>query len=959
MQYDASASAKPLQCPNKATCARLGHAFKTRGDLIQHWRKSENCRFLYKETYIPPAQHETFTDAETNFGAQSEVDSTPSPPPSPVAEPPARSPSPDPANQRARVEDALEDDPYIYAIPRYHPPDKSIPRKKSYEDYRAELANIKKKISELEKKRKDPSPISYAPFASKLDWEVNRWLVEEGVSDNAINRLCAIDGIVKNLGMSDHNCYSIKKTINQLPAVGDGWNRTPITIDEHPTSYNVYSRDILSVIKHLFSRPEFKDTIAYGPQEQYADKETTSRLYNEMWTGDWWCRTQVRTSFVDCRCTVIPILISTDKTQLTSFGGDHAAYPVYMTIGNIDKETRKKPSSGAWRLIGYLPTGKFDEDGISDAAARRARFRLFHACMGFLLAPLVKAGKDGITLVDPHGNSRHCYPILAGYPSDYPEQCLVCTNRQNVSCPKCDTDDFSINAAGAPRNAAETLRILEEAGECLRLSDAKDLLDPPKLNFISEPFWAKLPHCDIHSIITPDILHQLLQGMVKHLVSWLSLILSKEELDFRFKALPPIRSCRHFPRGISVLKNTTGSEHRDIGKQLMGCLIGKVDDSVLRATRGLLDFLYLASYKSHSTETLQYMKDALNLFHANKNAFFRYGGRDSASFDYPKLHSLQHYIQSILDFGTTDNYNTETTERLHIDFVKHAYEHTNHKNFIEQMIAWLARIERVGLFKSFVNYQQNGALPLPKRVTTRVKHQQVLALHATVFAVEHITKLHDIPTFPADLETFFKALQPSLPRPTTRSVAPTLVPTPQQLAVYKRVKFISADLQMDSAKDIVDVANATPCKPATSRSAEVPARYDSVLVDVDDVGEDAFGVALYRVAIIKLIFSIPTAARQHPSSSVRVPDPGELAYVEWLDIAKSKHEPSGMFAVTRARRNIRHEVILLSRVRRTCHLIPQFGDDTPRGMNYKTVLLKQNSFWLNNYIDNLSFQTLY
>ncbi|KZS87562.1 hypothetical protein SISNIDRAFT_490917 [Sistotremastrum niveocremeum HHB9708] len=168
----------------------------------------------------------------------------------------------------------------------------------------------------------------------------------------------------------------------------------------------------------------------------------------------------------------------------------------------------------------------------------------------------------------------------------------------------------------------------------------------------------------------------------------------------------------------------------------------------------------------------------------------------------------------------------------------------------------------------------------------------------TVFAVEHITKLHDIPTFPADLETFFKAQQPPLPRPTTRSVAPTLVPTPQQLAVYKRVKFISADLQMDSAKDIVDVANATPCKPATSRSAEVPARYDSVLVDVEDVSEDAFGVALYRVAIIKLIFSIPTTARQHPSSSVRVPDPGELAYVEWLDIAKSKHEPSGYTLVT-------------------------------------------------------------
>src|ERR1700730_7688966 len=32
--------------------------------------------------------------------------------------------------------------------------------------------------------------------------------------------------------------------------------------------------------------------------------------------------------------TVLPLIISTDKTQLTIFGGK-MAYPVYMTIGNI------------------------------------------------------------------------------------------------------------------------------------------------------------------------------------------------------------------------------------------------------------------------------------------------------------------------------------------------------------------------------------------------------------------------------------------------------------------------------------------------------------------------------------------------------------------------------------------------------------------------------------------------
>ena len=37
--------------------------------------------------------------------------------------------------------------------------------------------------------------------------------------------------------------------------------------------------------------------------------------------------------------TITPIILSSDKTQLTCFAGDKQVWLVYMSIGNIEKET--------------------------------------------------------------------------------------------------------------------------------------------------------------------------------------------------------------------------------------------------------------------------------------------------------------------------------------------------------------------------------------------------------------------------------------------------------------------------------------------------------------------------------------------------------------------------------------------------------------------------------------------
>ena len=84
--------------------------------------------------------------------------------------------------------------------------------------------------------------------------------------------------------------------------------------------------------------------------------------------------------------TIIPLLISSDKTQVVTFG-TKSAYPVYVTIGNIPKELRRKPSRRTHVLLGYLPTTPLHH--VSGVTSRhRMLANLFHYCMSQMLRPL-------------------------------------------------------------------------------------------------------------------------------------------------------------------------------------------------------------------------------------------------------------------------------------------------------------------------------------------------------------------------------------------------------------------------------------------------------------------------------------------------------------------------------------------------------------------------------------------
>ncbi|KZV93654.1 hypothetical protein EXIGLDRAFT_598144, partial [Exidia glandulosa HHB12029] len=185
----------------------------------------------------------------------------------------------------------------------------------------------------------------------------------------------------------------------------------------------LYWRDPLEVIAELLSDPTYATHMTFAPVQHYADDEHTTRLYNELPSGDW--ISLLSKMLLPDGATVLPIIISSDKTELTSFTGKRSCYPVYITLGNIAKHVRRQPSMRAQRLLAYLPTGKVDESALSVAKARKLRASLFHHCMRIVCAPLFGPAQDGVHLADSHGAVRQCHPILAAYVADYPEQCQV------------------------------------------------------------------------------------------------------------------------------------------------------------------------------------------------------------------------------------------------------------------------------------------------------------------------------------------------------------------------------------------------------------------------------------------------------------------------------------------------------------------------------------------------------
>ena len=367
---------------------------------------------------------------------------------------------------------------------------------------------------------------------------------------------------------------------------------------------------------------------------------------------------------------------------------------------------------------------------------------------------------------------------------------------------------------------------------------------------VYHPFWESLLLVDIYVSITPDVLHQLLQGVMKHLIAWVTdpLVFGQQSVDAQCRLVPPNHQIVLFPRGFTSFSCVSGKEHKNICRLLLGLIVdlqpadGSSPAHVIKAVRGLLDFLYLAQLPSQTTNTIVRLDRSLATFHENKDVFMDLGVQ--RHFNIPKIHSLLHYSSSICLFGTTDNYNTKQTERLHIDFTKDAYRATNHKDEYDQMMTWLEQREKVQQHTTFIEWQQQEHLPtttpsqrpIARPPQPSIQYVQMTQNPTRRASFDDIVCNYSAVDFQDILGDFLAHLQePCLSgQALLNHGGNTLIPF-QHVPVFHKIKFRNKN------GAIIDTVHIRP-EQADLYKQIIPAHFDTVLVWTGQRPDSAHGV---------------------------------------------------------------------------------------------------------------------
>ncbi|KAJ6548027.1 hypothetical protein B0H10DRAFT_2383376 [Mycena sp. CBHHK59/15] len=571
--------------------------------------------------------------------------------------------------------------------------------------------------------RAHPPADDFTPYTDRLDFDLadllyRRVQMPASAIDELMQNWAARPESVGNPPFADHDDLydtidateighvpweSFEVTYNQPVPAGDTtpWKTKP---------YTVHFRDPRQVLKNQLANPDFKSEMDFAPKQVFQDGNI--REYEDFMSGNWAWRQadEIALDPSTHGSTFVPVIFGSDKTTVSVATGQNEYYPFYMSNGLVHNNVRRAHRN-AVSLIGFLAIPKTDRENQDSPEFRTFRRNLFHGSLRHILQSLLPGMTVPEVTLFADGHYRRVIYGLGPYIADYPEQVLLACTVQGW-CARCTASNKDLDGPSGRRSQEHT-ETLFAAFDHKALWDDYGII----LTFLC-PFTWDFPRADIHELLSPDLLHQVIKGTFKdHLVAWVGEYLEIEhgktqakkimaDIDRRIAAVPPFPGLRRFPEGRGF-KQWTGDDSKALMKVYLPAIEGHVPPQMLRAFSAFLDFCYLVRRNVIGEATLDAIDAALARYHQERT-IFEQSGVCPNGFCLPRQHSLTHYRYLIQEFGAPNGLCSSITESKHIKAVKEPWRRSSRYEALIQMLTINDRLDKLAAAR--VDFMERGML---------------------------------------------------------------------------------------------------------------------------------------------------------------------------------------------------------------------------------------------------------
>ncbi|KAF8806880.1 hypothetical protein BYT27DRAFT_7223998 [Phlegmacium glaucopus] len=554
---------------------------------------------------------------------------------------------------------------------------------------------------------------NYFPFANEQDFHLADFLfTQTQMSAGNIDILMNLwasrqESCNEEVDPPYAHARDLYSTINSIPLGDTPWEGFKVTYDgdvleSSPSwmtkEYEVWYWNPLEVMEAHIGNPDFAQEIDYAPKQVIG--KNRKRQYTNLMSGQWaWEQADILAADPETHGAMFaPIILGSDKTTVSVATGQNDYYPLYASLGNVQNHVRQAHRN-ALTVIGSLAMPKNHQDS---AAFRQFRRQLFHSSLARILMPLKPwMEKPRITCCGDGHYHRVIYG-LGPYIADYPEQCLLACIVSGW-CPRCTAPATNLDGEieDAIQRSHDHTKALHDAFN----GNLKELWEGYRIIGDIVPFTVHFPRANIHELLSPDLLHQIIKGTFKdHLVTWVIQYFESQP-NGKISVVPPFSGLRRFPEGRGF-KQWTSDDSKALMKVFLPAIYGLVPNGMVCVISTFLDFCYLVRRSSIDETVLTQIDAAVKCFHNERQIFLTLGIRDN--FLLPRQHSLLHYRSLIQMFGAPNGICSSITESKHIKAVKEPWRRSSRNNPIREMLCINQRLDKLAAAR--VDFNKRGML---------------------------------------------------------------------------------------------------------------------------------------------------------------------------------------------------------------------------------------------------------